>query len=446
MVRHVKLYLALILTAVLFSGCSGSSNDAAPVSAEPSQIAEKVWVRSHLDDVYLWFDEIVDVSPENYSSAPDFFSALLVRSKDRFSFSIPRTQADSMFQDGMATGFGIRWGWSSGHLYAIYVDPESPARGAIARGAEVLAVNGRAVGYLSGVELTEALFPERPGHVITLEIRAPGLAAPSRVTLTSAVHAITPVLPPVVISLADGSKAGYLLFTEHILTAEQELIKAMKYFQEQGVVELVLDLRYNGGGYLFIAEEVSAMIGGTAVQGQVFERLLFNSKHPELTNDPDNTLYFSPVDLHGNRLPLLGFKRVFIITGSGTCSASESIINSLTPFMPVIMIGWTTCGKPYGFEQASYGQQAYFAISFEGVNATGRNDFKSGFAPTCQVLDDLNYPLGDRREGRLNAALHYMTDGACPPVSRAKSALTDNGLALGDVEQLGQIPPVKILH
>src|SRR5205823_3270226 len=106
--------------------------------------------------------------------------------------------------------------------------------------------------------------------------------------------------------------------------------------------------------------------------------------------------------------------RVFVITGSGTCSASESIINGLTPYLQVIRIGGTTCGKPYGFVQTNNCGKAYFAIQFQGVNSQGFGDYASGFAPTCSAVDDVDHALGDPAEGRLSVALGYRSTGACP--------------------------------
>src|SRR6185369_7874047 len=221
------------------------------------------------------------------------------------------------------------------------------------------------------------------------------------------------------------------------------------FFKQQAVSELVLDLRYNPGGYLRIAEEVASMIGGAAVQGKVFEKLLFNGRHPEKTNDPRNTWLFSELDSNGAPLPLLDLQRVFVLTGQNTCSASESIINGLLPYLQVVRIGATTCGKPYGFLQTNHDQEAYFDIQFEGVNANGSDDYKSGFAPTCQVSDDLNYPLGDIREARLNAALYYIGNNTCPPIPKVallKAALAGDIPARGEVQPIERKPGLKLLR
>jgi len=422
-------------------------NSVTITAGSTSTAAQKAWVRAHLDDVYLWFNEIVDVPPANYATAPDYFDALLVRSRDRFSFSMPLSQATGIFQEGVETGYGVKWGWGTGsRLFAYYVDPAGPAFGKISRGTEITAINGKALALVTDAELYSALFPDRAGVVVTLAIRPPATILSLQRPLTSATFPTTTVEPPRVLTLANGAKVGYLLFNDHLLSAEAGLRSALTTFQQQGITDLVLDLRYNGGGYLFIAQELASMIGGAAVQGKVFERLLFNSKHPEMTNDPQSTYLFSNQDISGAALPLLGLSRVFVLTGSSTCSASESIINGLLPHIQVVRVGATTCGKPYGFIQANNGLQAYFAIRFEGVNANGTDDFKTGFAPTCPVFDDLRYPLGDSREARLDAALYFVGNNACPPTPTPTLPKTaaDALPMSGDPRLVGQRPGLKL--
>ena len=439
--------LLLILAGVTFlAGCGGgSSSDTTSVA----QSADKTWVRTYMDDNYLWYNKIIDVPPASYATAPDYFDALLVKSEDRFSFSMPLAEAISTLQEGRETGYGVKWGWAaSGRLYAYYVDPSSPAAVSITRGTELSAINGQPLSNLSTAYLNSTLSPGQPGAPVNLTIRRPGTSTTQTTALVSATFSTTTVAQPALITIAGGAKAGYLLFNEHLLTSELGLSNALTYFKQQGVSELVLDMRYNTGGYLMIAEELASMIGGAAVQGKVFEKLLYNSKHPEKTSDPDNTYYFDALDNTGASLPLLGLKRLFVLTGSSTCSASEAVINGLMPYIPVYRIGWTTCGKPYGFRQANYGQQAYFAIQSEGINANGTDDFKSGFAPTCRISDDLNYPLGDAREARLNAALYFMSNNVCPPnptVTLPKTALSSDIPASGDVQLIEQKRGLKLL-
>jgi hypothetical protein len=193
-------------------------------------------------------------------------------------------------------------------------------------------------------------------------------------------------------------------------------------FAQAGIDDLVLDIRYNGGGYLYIASELGYMIAGAPVSGHTFEKLNFNDKHPEKSSDPANTLPFYNTDTNDRSLPSLGLKRVFVLTGPGTCSASESIINSLKPFVEVITIGGATCGKPYGFIQKNNCGTAYFAIEFEGVNSKGQGGYVNGFAPSCAAADDLEHGFGDSNERLLKTALAYQSTGACPASAVTQAA------------------------
>jgi C-terminal processing protease CtpA/Prc len=444
---HKRLLLFLVGLSLL-AGCGGGGSSSS--DAHSDQSAEKAWVRAHLDDVYLWYDEIVDVPSANYATAPAYFDGLLVKSRDRFSFSMPLAEAVSTLQLGRETGYGVTWGWdAAGRLYAWYVDPNSPAATLITRGTELTGINGKAVSTLDTYSVDSALFPGQAGTAITLTYRSPGGNAIHTQSLISATFSVTTVDQPQIVHRTDGGKVGYLLFNKHLLTSEQLLADSMRYFQQQGIGELVLDMRYNPGGYLSIAEEVASMIGGAAVQGKVFERQLFNSKHPEKTGDPANTLYFSERDSKGNPLPMLDLSRVFVLTGANTCSASEAVINGLLPHIQVIRVGWTTCGKPYGFIQTNYDQQAYFAVQMEAVNANGTGKYTVGFPPTCQVADDLNHSLGDSREARLSAALYYMSNNSCPAAAMASlpKAVSSNTVpGNGEIRMIGRKPELKLLR
>ena len=182
------------------------------------------------------------------------------------------------------------------------------------------------------------------------------------------------------------------------------------------------------------------MIAGDATTaGQPFETVEFNDKHPStnpITGQPLVPVPFHPVTQgfslpSGQPLPSLNLDRVFVLTGAGTCSASESVINSLRGVgVEVIQIGSTTCGKPYGFYPRDNCGTTYFTIQFRGVNAQNFGDYADGFSPAntplnpgepvpgCSVADDFSAPLGDPGEDRLAAALAYRdAPGSCPAPS-----------------------------
>ncbi len=132
----------------------------------------------------------------------------------------------------------------------------------------------------------------------------------------------------------------------------------------------------------------------------------------------------------GQSLPTLNLSRIFVLTGLNTCSASESIMNSLEGVdVEVIQIGSTTCGKPYGFFATDNCGTTYFTIQFRGENAKGFGDYTDGFSatnqtdpkgtvvPGCSVADDFTHALGDPAERRLAAALAYRENPTCPAPS-----------------------------
>ena len=209
--------------------------------------------------------------------------------------------------------------------------------------------------------------------------------------------------------------------------------------QGQQVQDVVVDLRYNGGGYLYQSAQLAYMLSDpTLTKDKVFERLQYNDKRRKdeslmrfLTvtsgTEGTNTRY-------GQTLPNLGLKRVYVLTGNNTCSASESLINGLRGVdVEVVQIGNTTCGKPYGFTAHDNCGMSYFPIEFNGVNDKGVGGFDAGFEPTCKVADDLEHQLGDPNERLLAAALHHRQYGQCPATTSTK--------ALGSAAQAGLSDP-----
>jgi hypothetical protein len=114
-------------------------------------------------------------------------------------------------------------------------------------------------------------------------------------------------------------------------------------------------------------------------------------------------------------LPYLGLRRVTVLSGPGTCSASESVINSLRGVdVEVKLVGGASCGKPYAFTPAANCGTTYFTIQLQGVNNKGWGDYGDGFTPDCQAGDDLSRPLGDASEGMLATALQLRAGASCP--------------------------------
>jgi carboxyl-terminal processing protease len=452
------------LPASTFAGkCVNPRSGTDPDTGQPynevlgTSTDENNWLRSWSNDLYLWYNEIADRDPA-LSITSEYFKALKTtaitpsgRDKDRFHFTYPTTQWIQLSQSGVESGYGVAWAVAASlpprRIVVAYTEPGSPASSAVPaleRGEEVQSVDGTdVVSSNTQAEVDRfvaGLYPDNTNELHTFTLRQPRTGAVRTVQLQSVAVTKTPVRYSTVTTTT--GTVGYMLFNDHIATAEQQLVTAFDAMRTAGVNDLVIDLRYNGGGLLAIASQVAYMVAGAAATaGQTFEKYTFNDKHPStnpvtgdaLTPVPfvNTTLGFSTAA--GVPLPTLDLRRVYVLTGASTCSASESIINALRGInVDVIQIGSTTCGKPYGFYPADHCGTTYFTVQFKGVNAQGFGDYTDGFSPNntpvvggtrgagCSVADDFSYALGDRNEGRFAAALQHRDTLQCPVASGNK--------------------------
>jgi carboxyl-terminal processing protease len=439
------------------SGIDPETGQAYP-DVQGSVLDENNFLRSWSDETYLWYDEITDQDPAGFNNPLVYFDDLRTftttpsgADKDKFHFTYPTDEWFELSQSGVSAGYGAAWIILSQEipreLVVAYTEPDSPATAPtvnLARGARVLGVDGVDLENATSSDDIDAinagLFPSAPGEVHTFVVEDLGAAGNTReITMTSAKVTAAPVQNVKTVPSPIGT-VGYLLFNDHIATAEEALMDAVEQLATAGIDELVLDIRYNGGGYLAIASQLAYMIAGDArTAGRTFEEIQFNDKHPAtdpVTGAPlqpypflDTTAGFSSLP-SGTPLPALDLQRVVVITGPNTCSASEAIINSLRGVdVEVIQIGSTTCGKPYGFYPTDNCGTTYFTIQFRGVNDKGFGDYTDGFSPLntavvagepvpgCSVADDFEHALGHPLEKRFQSALAYLENGSCPTPS-----------------------------
>ena len=425
-----------------------------------SIVWENNWIRAWSKAYYLWYGELPDLNPASSATTAAYFNLMKTTAvtasgtaKDKFHFTYDTATWEAFSTAGAQLGYGANWAFIAvtppRKLVVAYVDPNTPATTAnLARGASVLQIDGvdlvNANTQAAVDQLNAALSPTHVGEQHAFLVQ--DLNGTQRtVTMAAANVTSTPVQNVSTLSVAGGT-VGYIQFNDHIATAEAGLINAINTLATAGVTDLVLDMRYNGGGYLDIASEAAFMIAGASqTNGKTFEMLAFNDKYP--TTDPITGAAITPTPFYstthgassGTALPSLNLTRVFVITGADTCSASESVINSLNGIgVTVVLIGGQTCGKPYGFYPQDNCGTTYFTIQFKGVNAVGFGDYTDGFIPAnatslnggvplpgCAVADDFTHALGDPTEGRLAAALQYATTGTCP----AATALSSPALA-----------------
>jgi C-terminal processing protease CtpA/Prc len=399
------------------------------------------FLRGWADRYYLWYNEIPStIHMADYSNALTYFAALKTTAltesgqpKDKYHFTYPTADWEAL-NNGIDSGYGITWSRSSATAprtwLATVVEPGSPADVAgVRRGDLLLATDG--IDFVNGsdtqsvVKINAALFPEAAGEVHTFTLRRNGVSFD--ISMKAADVKVSPVKNVKTFDTATG-KIGYIDFQSHNAVSEKQLVDAFTQLKSAGVNDLVLDMRYNGGGLLYVASELAYMIAGpAATSGKVFERPQYNDKtatQPAILFRSTAYGFDAPNPVRaGTALPYLGLRRVTLLTTPGTCSASESVINSLRGIdIEVNIIGDKTCGKPYAFTPTPNCGTTYFSIEFKGVNQKGFGDYADGMAPTCKVGDDLAHAQGDVQEGMLAAALSYNATGACPASSAGARA------------------------
>ena len=209
-------------------------------------------------------------------------------------------------------------------------------------------------------------------------------------------------------------------------SAQAPLLAALSDFKRQQIDQLVVDLRYNGGGYLALASAVAYGVAGPVrTQGKTFEMV----RHSDKRSSENESLPFYSADLNGQAVESLSLTRIYVLTTAQTCSASESIINGLRGVdVEVVQIGGTTCGKPYGFVPQDNCGITYAAMEFEGVNNKGQGGYADGLVPQCAVSDDLSHALGDPGEAMFATAIARHRGLACTSVA-ASRALGSTGLS-----------------
>ena len=446
---------------------------------------ENNWLRAWTNELYLWYGEVTDRDPA-LSTTADYFPLLKTtaitasgRPKDKFHFTYATDVWVALSQGGVEAGYGAEFAVLAPtpprRIVVAFTEAGSPAFTQLSRGDEILQVDG--VDAVNGgtaanvTALNAGLFPGATGQAHTFMVRNTA-GATRTVSMTSA--SITHVPVPIVTTFNTASgQVGYIQFNDHIATAETPLKNAISLLDNANVTDLILDLRYNGGGYLDLASELAYMIGNTTLtNGQTFEKIVFNSKNPSrnpvtgenLTPTPFHrtTQGFAGAGTSNQPLPSLNLNSVYILTGPGTCSASESIINSLRGVnVTVYLIGSTTCGKPYGFYPTDNCGTTYFTIQFRGENAVNFGDYSDGFSPAntaanvgttvpgCSVADDFTHALGDPTEGRIAAALNFRASNnqSCPAASGlADPQLSKASFAGGEDQRLWVSKPAARLN
>jgi C-terminal peptidase prc len=374
--------------------------------ASCSTAGKNLYVRDVMTDLYLWYAAMPNVNPTSYASPEAYLEAVRYRTLDStFSYITSRAANDAFYSDSQFIGFGLSTILNDLEMRVTQVFPESPASEAgLSRGDLIVEIGGRLVtALIASGEIGSAFGPSEIG--VELDI-----AFVNQTGTRREAHMVKRLVTIPTVSLTrvynvSGRRVGYMFFRNFVEPSYEALDKAFAELSAARVDDLVLDLRYNGGGLVSVAQHLASYIGGVRTDGQVFAEYFHNDK---------NT-FRNRIIRFENKPQRLTLDRLIVVTTAASASASELVINALRPFMPVVVIGGKTYGKPVGQYGIEFCDKLLAPVSFALRNADGQGDFFDGFAPDCPAPDQADHQLGDPDEGSLKEALTFAATGACSP-------------------------------
>jgi len=452
------LILTVLMVGIFTTGCKKNNPGPAPVTAKD---LSKDTLYYLFKDEYLFSDLIpaYDVlKPRTFANNDSLFAKLTRYAtvpKDRYSFIDKGGAIASLIGQGVSQGdFGIEIFYpNSANLSDLRVKDVtkgSPAYTAgIRKGWQITTINGSTnIAYDgsdvggSSVNINMVVNAVYYSNTTTFIFKKPDATTITKI-LNAGVYNIDPV-PFDSVYTFGARKVGYLVFSSFIDISKikTELDTKFANFAAQGVTDLVIDLRYNGGGSVGTSEYMADLIAPNTVGTDStktmytydFNNIVKTSTYSALTKayklpPPDQAYSYGDLFDSFNYFKTTNFKKkgsvnvqnvVFIVTKS-TASASELLINNLKPYMNVTLIGKTTYGKPVGFIGIPVGGYDMYAISFRTINANGQGDYYNGMIPAVDLYEDYAHDWGQLTEVYLNQAL--MTLGVKSlPILKAQSA------------------------
>lgn len=357
-------------------------------------------IYSIMNDVYLWYTNVPDVDPTSYSSPYDLLDDLIYTVNDRWSSLYTVDEFESYFEEGTMVGYGFLPGLDGEgkiRIAMLYRNTEMFNNG-VRRGWTIEKINGS---VLTADNYNTLVGPSTAGLQRSFEFTN-NEGNPVTLTLTKAEISLTPVLYYDTL-IFSGKKIGYLVFQDFIETAFDELDEAFDFFVAEQIDEIIVDLRYNGGGRNDVAEYLGGLLIGRNYGDMPFVKMYFNKRYSIF-----DTTYNIPANPSG-----INVSRVFFIGTENTASASELVINGIDPYIPSVLAGETTHGKPVGMISFYLEEDDYvlLPITFKYANAEDEGDFYEGLQPSIPVADDITKDFGDPEEGALAAILNYISGG-----------------------------------
>ena len=415
---------------------------------EPYQVQVEVRDSAYIKtkDIYLWTDNLPSIQEFRPRDSEDIYEVMTkVRSYqplDRFSFVETKEETERASQ-GLESDFGflVKFYSNLEDLRVNYVYESSPGGNkGVKRGWRVLRLNGKEikgdvqadVDYLNEVFFgtatsAEFTFQKPDGTVLTTKIN-------------KGVYPLNTVLYRNIYS-AGSRKVGYFVYNQFSgPSSVQELIVTMNFFQSNGVNDIIVDLRYNRGGFVSTQDTLANMLAPQSVgRGQkVMYTYEFNKRYSEF----NEKTYF-------HKTGTLNLNRIVFIVSPASASASELLINNLKPVLDVKLVGEkNTFGKPVGFFPIPVYEYNIYPVSFKTVNSVGSADYYNGFRVDKDTDDDLSRDFGDINEASLKEALKYLNTGSFT-ASLPKRVLTTSSINESDLLKANEhidnhVPKIEI--
>ncbi len=408
--KQVKWVLGLVL--ISFWACGPKEDDPIP-DANNSVVKDAIY--ETMAEWYFWNKEL-PAAPKaaDFDTNEAYLDAIIFKPLDRFSYLTTQESFNNAFVGKNAGhGFGFSFD-ASERLYLSYVFSEAPAgKDGWQRGWEIVGMNGKSIPEYKtstgGYDFK--LGPSDPGITNTFTFKLPDGTTTTR-TNTKAEYQSNSVLHQEVFTVGT-KKVGYWVYQSFKATAglsptsSNEVKSSMEFFDSQGINELIIDLRYNGGGSVAVAEQIMNYL----IQPGNTNKLMYTNKLNSLKTSLQSSAIFK-------KLGGINLSRIIFITSRGSASASELVMNSLDPYLDLVQIGDNTFGKPVGsFPLSRYNRilvdknVELVPITFATANSQGKAEYFDGFPADFTVGDSPQYNWGDQRDLRFAAAIQYLKNG-----------------------------------
>ena len=416
--KHLKLSAKNILISLTFLLALGACNEENDIDIDPAVLQINQFVWENMNTFYLWNTEMPKLNPNRQADSKKFFDDLLYEAIDRWSFITDDIDELNNYFAGIRKelgyslrGYYLKEGSDQVVAFVEYVEPNGPAdRAGLQRGDLIVKVNGASI----TPENYNLLFVSDNITIGKGVISAGDIQdlTPS-ISMQSEVLQINPILSNEIFNV-DGKKIGYLAFTGFMEEYDDELEAVFANYKAQGISDLILDLRYNGGGAVTTARLLASMISPASCAGKLFLRSAYN-KGVEAAIKQENPNSYKEwfedyFELNSNNLDL---RNLYVLTTGGTASASEMVIYSLSPYMNVVQIGEQTYGKYYGSitidDEEKKHKWAIQPIIMRAENVDNSIDYSQGLIPDFEVDDNYNYDLGTTEDVLTAIAISKIT-------------------------------------